>query len=65
MNIKNFAEAETPKVTVEWEMLTQDERKLKLNEILNGSIFKEFFSVSRAENNGFVYIIFPLRYSTM
>jgi hypothetical protein len=55
---KNFAEAETPKVTVEWEMLTVDERKMKLNELLKGSIFEEFFSVTRAENNGFVHIIF-------
>ena len=60
MTFENFTQMETPKVTNDWGMLTNDERKLKLNKSLNGSISKGFFTVTRTKNHHF-----PLRYSAM
>jgi hypothetical protein len=59
MTFKNFIQKETLSATIDWSMLTEDERKLKLNEALMGGVFKEFFTVNKADKNGFVYIIFP------
>lgn len=58
MSFKNYAEVETPSVSAEWEAMSEQDRITKLTDLLGKSRFGDFFSVTRAEPTGFVYINF-------
>ena len=58
MSFKNFAESETPSVGSEWETMSEDERISRLQGLLDESNFRTYFSITRAEASGFVYVNF-------